>query len=106
MIRIAVLGDIDSIKGFGAVGLDVFPCTDQQSAHNSLKKITGSGNYGVLFITEEFAALLRKEISAFDGEFSPAIIPIPGIRANNGIGVERLKESVEKAVGSDIIFGQ
>jgi len=35
MIRIAVLGDIDSIKGFGAVGLDVFPCTDQQSAHDS-----------------------------------------------------------------------
>ena len=51
MIRIAVLGDIDSIKGFGAVGLDVFPCTDQQSAHDSFKKITGSGNYGVLFIT-------------------------------------------------------
>ena len=41
MIRIAVLGDIDSIKGFGAVGLDVFPCTDQQSAHDSFKKITG-----------------------------------------------------------------
>lgn len=106
MIRIAVLGDKDSIKGFGAVGLDIFPCYDQQSAHTAFKKITGSGNYGVLFITEEYAALLKKEISAFDGEFSPAVIPIPGIKGNNGIGVERLRESVEKAVGSDIIFGQ
>ena len=106
MIRIAVLGDIDSIKGFGAVGLDVFPCTDQQSAHDSFKKITGSGNYGVLFITEEFAALLRKEISAFDGEFSPAIIPIPGAGGTSGYARAAMKANMEKAVGADILMNQ
>ena len=104
MIRIAVLGDIDSIKGFSAVGLDIFPCTDQESAHEQFKKITGGGVYGVVYITEEYAELLKKDISKFDEVMSPAVIPIPGIKGNTGYGVKRLSESVEKAVGSDIIF--
>ena len=104
MIRIAVLGDADSIKGFSAVGLDIFPCTDQKSAADQFKKIAQGQTYGVIYITEEYAVLLSKEIAAFDESVTPAIIPIPGISANNGIGVKRLRDSVEKAVGSDIIF--
>ena len=34
----------------------------------------------------------------------PAVIPIPGVRGNTGIGTKRLSSFVEKAVGSDIIF--
>ncbi len=104
MIRIAVLGDIDSIKGFSAVGLDIFPCTDYDSAHESFKKITGGGVYGVVYVTEEYAELLKKDIAKFDEVMSPAIIPVPGIKGNTGYGIKRLSESVEKAVGSDIIF--
>ncbi len=104
MIRIAVLGDIDSIKGFSAVGLDIFPCTDYDSAHESFKKITDGGVYGVVYVTEEYAELLKKDIAKFDEVMSPAIIPIPGIKGNTGYGIKRLSESVEKAVGSDIIF--
>jgi V/A-type H+-transporting ATPase subunit F len=34
----------------------------------------------------------------------PAIIPIPGVSANTGMGMRNVKKSVERAVGSDIIF--
>ncbi len=104
MIRIAVLGDIDSIKGFSAVGLDIFSCFDYDSAREAFKKITGGGVYGVLYITEEYAELLKKDISKFDEVMTPAIIPIPGLKGNTGYGIKRLSQSVEKAVGSDIIF--
>ena len=35
---------------------------------------------------------------------APAIIPIPGVKNSNGIGMMNVKKSVERAVGSDIIF--
>ena len=34
----------------------------------------------------------------------PAVIPIPGVKGNTGLGIRRLSQSVEKAVGADIIF--
>ena len=33
----------------------------------------------------------------------PAIIPIPGISGNTGVGMKNVSVSVERAVGSDII---
>ncbi len=34
----------------------------------------------------------------------PAIIPIPAISGNTGIGIANVKKFVEQAEGSDIIF--
>ena len=33
----------------------------------------------------------------------PAIIPIPGVSGNTGIGIREIHSAVEKAVGSDIL---
>jgi len=105
MADIAVIGDVESIKGFAAVGLKIFPCEDADEAQNALKKLVNEG-CAVVYITEEFASLLSKEIAKLDEALLPAVIPIPGVTGNTGIGVNRLKSSVEKAVGSDIIFNK
>lgn len=104
MVKIAVLGDSESIKGFASVGLDIFP-TSEDTAKQDFKKLT-SGEYGIIYVTEETAAYLLEEIAEFDEKMLPAIIPIPGVKNNNGIGLKRLKASVEKAIGSDIIFNK
>ncbi|MDO4731303.1 MAG: V-type ATP synthase subunit F [Clostridia bacterium] len=103
MNKIAVLGDIDSIKGFSTIGLDIFPCENETLAKSTLKRLI-AGEYGIIYITEYYASLLKKEIKKTEDQILPAIIPIPGITGNNGIGFSRLKNSVERAVGSDIIF--
>lgn len=103
MIKTAVFGERESIKGFAAVGLDLFPCDNDGEAHTVFKRIADSG-YGVIFITEKYAALLSAEIQKYDRRFIPSVVPIPGAAGNNGIGRARLKSAVEKAVGSDIIF--
>ena len=51
------------------------------------------------------AALLERELDALDGQMLPAVIPIPGVHGNTGAGLERVRACVEKAVGSDILFG-
>lgn len=104
MVKIAVLGDAESIKGLASVGLETFP-VNSNTARDTFKKLVG-GNFGVIYITEEIAAELAEEIAEFDEKMLPAIIPIPGVKNNNGIGLSRLKASVEKAVGSDIIFNK
>lgn len=100
------MGDTESVKGFAAVGLDIFPCDDPSQAASVFRRITNAADpYGVIYITEETAEILQKEIAAFDEQMTPAIIPIPGVKGNTGVGVRRVRQSVERAVGSDIIFG-
>ena len=61
MVKIAILGDTESIKGFAAVGLDIYPCdTDTESAAE-FKKIVNA-DYGVIFVTERLVPFLQKEI--------------------------------------------
>lgn len=105
MVKIAVFGERESIKGFAAVGLDIFPCDKDEEAAIQFKKIVDA-DYGVIYITEHFASLLSREIEKTDSRLSPSVVPIPGALGNTGIGVARLKSAVEKAVGSDIVFNQ
>ena len=102
--RVAVIGDGESIKGFSAIGMDVFPCSDANNAPRLLRKLSDSGEYGIIYVTEELYEALGKDNKRVAGQISPAVIPIPGVKGNTGIGVSRLRSFVEKAVGSDIIF--
>lgn len=103
MYKIAVLGGYDSIYGFAALGLDTFPVNTQEEAAETLHRLAG-GKYGVIYITEDWAAKLKHEIARYEEQLTPAIIQIPGISGNTGAGVAGVKKSVEVAVGSDILF--
>ncbi|WP_066714385.1 V-type ATP synthase subunit F [Clostridium sp. Marseille-P299] len=103
MYKIAVLGDRDSIYGFAALGLDTFPVSDRESAVKKLREIVGQ-SYAVIYVTEKLQEELSEEIDVYRNEPLPAIIPIPGVSGNTGKGMLNVKKSVERAVGSDIIF--
>ena len=97
------MGDRDSIYGFAALGLDTFPVTDPAEASKKLRQLA-EGEYAVVYITEALAAQIQAEIDRYRLAPLPAIIPIPGVSGNTGMGMLKVKESVEQAVGSDIIF--
>lgn len=103
MYRIAVIGDRDSIYGFAALGLDIYPVEYGQDASEQLKTLC-TGEYAVIYITEALLKEYDKELLRYHEQQIPAIIPIPGITGNNGMGIAAVKQFVEKAVGSDIIF--
>jgi len=106
MYKIAVLGDRDSIYGFAALGLDVFPVAEPVDTVETGKKLRelADGEYAVIYITEALAAKLEHEIDRYRSARLPAIIPIPGVSGNTGMGIKMVRKSVEQAVGSDIIF--
>lgn len=103
--NIAVIGDSESIKGFGAVGIDMYLCDEPQEAGNLLKRIAESEDYAIIYMTEELFALSAKERGKFAEKPVPAVIPIPSAGGGKGIGQKRLSLFVEQAVGSDILFG-
>lgn len=105
MYKIAVLGPYDSIYGFSTLGLDIYPVTEPEEGKTLLRKLA-EGEYAVIYVTEGLAASLQHEIDKYKEQLRPAIILIPGITGNTGAGVDGVKKSVEKAVGSDIIFGE
>lgn len=103
MYKIAVMGDRDSIYGFAALGLDTFPVSEKEEAAKTLKNLA-QGTYAIIYITEACAEMLSEEVAKYAGEQIPAILPIPGVSGNTGMGIGNVKKMVEQAVGSDIIF--
>ena len=103
MYKIAVMGDRDSIYGYAALGLDTYPVTNPEEAAKILK-ILAESQYAVIYMTEALQMKLETEIDRYVSEGLPAIIPIPGVTGNTGMGIRNVKKSVERAVGSDIIF--
>ncbi len=101
--KIAVIGDKDSILGFKTLGVTTFPVTDAEDALAVLKRLVGE-NYGVIYITEELAIDLADPIAELNKRFLPAVVLIPNSKGTLGIGMQQIKEKVEKAIGADILF--
>ncbi len=104
MYKIGVIGDRESILGFKAVGLDVFPVDDPEEARKILKRIAKE-DFAIIYITEQVYQFMMDEVDEYTDSRLPAIIPIPGKDGTLGIGMTSVKKSVERAVGADILFG-
>ena len=102
MYKIEAMGDKSSIYGFASIGLEIYPIDEPQAAIHQLRTMV-DGGYAVIFITEELATQIESELDRYRELPVPAIIPIPGIQGNTGLGMRNVSKSVEQAVGSDIL---
>lgn len=98
---IGVIGRKNNISGFKAVGFEIRPCDDRQGALSALKELSGS--CAIIYVTEDIAALIPEEMHYFDSRSIPAVIILPTSSGSTGIGMKQLNESVEKAIGSNIL---
>ena len=105
MLKIAVIGGADTVMGFKALGLDVFPANGQEEAREVFRRVTreSDGQYAIIYVEENLATYLEHEIARYKDVPSPAIILIPGREGPLGLGQSSLKAAVEKAVGTDIL---
>ena len=102
MYKIAAVGDKDSIYGFASLGISIFPVTDPAEGAHTLRKLADN-SYGVIYITKQLAEGMLEEIERYASRPLPAIVPVPGVRGNTGLGLDSVSKFVEKAVGSDIL---
>ena len=59
--------------------------------------------YAVIFITEQVAAKIEETIERYNKQMLPAVILIPSNQGTLNIGSKRISDSVEKAVGVNIL---
>ena len=102
MYKVAVLGDRDSVLGFKALGLMVYPVVTVEEARKTLHELAKE-DVAVIYLTEQLASGMQAEIQRYKDEVKPAIILIPGKEGSLGIGMENVTRAVERAVGADIL---
>ena len=102
MYKVAAVGDKDSILGFKALGIDAFPVFDKEEAQKTVDTIAKK-DYGIIFITEQMASLIPDTIERYNNKMIPAVILIPSNQGTLNIGMDRIKDNVEKAVGTNIL---
>lgn len=100
--RIAAIGDKDSVLGFKALGLTVFPVESLDEARHTLHRIAKE-NYAVVYLTEQLAVQMEADIARYKDSLTPAVILIPGKEGSLGLGMSNIKKAVERAVGADIL---
>ena len=104
MLKIAVVGGAETVIGFKALGLEACPVANAEEARQALRRMTrDSEDYAIIYLEENLAADLQRDIDRYKDSPKPAIILIPGREGSLGLGQSALKAAVERAVGSDIL---
>lgn len=101
----AVIGDASSIAGFTALGLTVMPASSAQEAAAMLKA-AADGGHAVIFVTEGLAKDMLEGITQYSKKALPIVLTIPDNEGNAGAAIMKLRRTVEKALGADILFGK
>ena len=76
--KIAVLGDKDSVLGFKALGLDVFPAESAEEAKRTLHALAKE-NYAVVYLTEGYAAHMEGIMRKAGNNNLPRGVEVPAL---------------------------
>ena len=102
MYKVSVLGDRESVLGFKALGFNTIAVDDYETAREKLHQLAEEDT-AIIYITEQLAVRIKEDIDKYKDNVRPAIILIPGKDGTLGIGMSGVHETVERAVGADIL---
>jgi len=100
--KIAVIGNIDQILPFAAIGVEVCSVTNIDQAKKTLKKLV-KDEFALIMITEDYAKDMMDIRMEYASLAIPAIISIPGKEGVTGSTLMQLRETLKYAVGADIM---
>jgi V/A-type H+-transporting ATPase subunit F len=97
-----MVGDRDSIVGFKALGVAVFPVNTKNESAEALQEIIRQ-EYKVAFITEQMAPSPEEIADMIGDRTFPVVTMVPSNRGSTGVAMERLQALVRKAAGADVL---
>ena len=101
MSEIAMIGDRDSILGFKALGVSIFPAETKDEVISILRTLI-QHQFKIAFITEQVAPDAETIANEMSGKTMPVIMMIPSNKGSTGLGMQRMHQLVRKAAGADI----
>ncbi|MCI8704712.1 MAG: V-type ATP synthase subunit F [Anaerotignum sp.] len=105
MSKVGIIGDKDSVMGFLALGIDIFPAYTAEEIKKKIHQLA-ERDYAIIYITEEASLKAGESLAKYKDMELPAIIVIPGIGGSLGLGMNEVRESAKRAIGADILFSE
>ena len=94
-----IIGDEDSVLGFGMVGVKGQTVSNAQEAEEAFQSVLEDREVGIIVITERIAELIRPLVDRYIFiQVFPLIVEIPD-RLGQIVGKPDLRETVNKAIG-------
>ena len=100
MSKVGIIGDKDSIMGFLALGIDIFPAYTPEEIKKTIHNLAEK-EYAIIYITEQASLQAGESLAKYKDFELPAIIVIP-----MGLGMNEVRESAKRAIGADILFSE
>jgi V/A-type H+-transporting ATPase subunit F len=101
-MKYSIIGDEDTILGFGIVGVSGRVATNPEEAQRAFKAILQEKDTGIIIITERVADMIRSLVDKFLFTASfPLVVEIPD-RSSSKPGRPGIKEMVNTAIGIKI----
>jgi len=98
-VKYFVIGDEDTVLGFGMVGVGGRAVADVPSAEAAFDAATADPEIGILVVTERAAELIRPRVDRFlFSDTFPLIVEIPDRRGRMS-GRPTIRETVNAAIG-------
>ena len=102
MSKIAFIGDRDSVWGFRAFGVDVFPVSSPEEATAALEDAVGSA-HAVIFVTEDVYEACGEQVARYRDLALPTVTVLPSVTGSRGLAATEIHEAVSAAIGADIL---
>lgn len=99
--EVAAIGSSDVIILFNAVGIRTFLADDPVQVDKIIFDLAND-NYKIIYVSEEIYEVIPETLEKYKNITFPIIIPIPTTEEGKGIGLQKIKKNVEKAIGFDI----
>ena len=103
MYKMAAVGGKDVVLAYRALGMTVVSTEETPDLDRAIFHLVQQG-HAIIFVTEPVYEQILETRERYRDEPFPAIIPIPGAGGSTGLGMQRVRKSVEKAIGADILF--
>ena len=98
MYKLAFLGDRKSLSMYKTAGFTILSPENDMEVKKSIEQLK-SNNYSIIFVSEYVYQMAVEVIRGYDTDFLPAIIILPGYGEEDHIGINRMNQLIEQAVG-------
>jgi len=102
MSEIAFIGDRDTVWIFQAFDSDVFFSDEQESVTRLVSQVL-QGGFKIIFVTEDVYDAARELLDALQETAIPTVAVIPSVEGSRDTAMQKIRDSVRRATGTEFI---
>jgi len=103
MVRAVAVGERHLILGFKGVGFEILGCDGADALQHELARLSRDADVALVLVTESMAKESPEAIDAFRERSRAILSIIPTHEGSQHYSFERMRKSVERSIGVDIL---